>query len=52
MPTETVKASMAWARTKSEFLSRSPLQYLVLAMLAGVYSWRFAAGTSEMGRSA
>jgi nitrite transporter NirC len=37
MPKETVKTLMSSARSKSELLSRSPLQYLVLSMLAGAY---------------
>jgi nitrite transporter len=34
---ETIKLVVGSARTKADMLSRSPLQYLVLAMLAGVY---------------
>lgn len=37
MPKETVKVLMGTARSKSDLLAKSPLQYIVLSMLAGVY---------------
>jgi formate/nitrite transporter FocA (FNT family) len=55
MPKETVKILMGTARSKPELLAKSPLQYLVLSMLAGAYNMVVTIGTSIReftGRSA